>query len=346
MAFNSARFSLTMRWMFVVAVLAVPQVVLAQAQWQATVGAQSKDKGHQALAFLPNEIWIHAGDSITWTFVTDEIHTVSFLRPGQTRLPFQMGCPGFSLGGSATFDGSTCVTTGPLVKEQTFTVTFLATGNFKLVCLVHVDMTGVVHVLDRSATLPHDQDFYDDQAAEERHDLLSDTDKSIHHDHDGNHERDDSDRTRSPENQVTAGVAEISATAGGPQTVALMRFVEPTTVIHAGETVEWSNLGPVTAHTITFGIEPANPMPPSANVTLDADGARHAVIDSPADSVNSGFITAAPQERVGLPQSLLPPSLGGTVTRFRVTFTHPGVYPYICALHDDLGMKGKVIVLP
>jgi hypothetical protein len=34
------------------------------AQWNATVGAQSNDKGDQALAFLPNEIWIHAGDRI------------------------------------------------------------------------------------------------------------------------------------------------------------------------------------------------------------------------------------------------------------------------------------------
>src|SRR5260370_21701244 len=315
--------------------LTLPHAV--QAQWHATVGAQSKSKGHQALAFLPNEIWIHAGDSITWTFPTDEIHTVSFLNYGQTRLPFQGGCPGFP-GGPATFDGTTCVTTGPLVKGQSFTVTFPAAGNFKIVCLVHVNMTGVVHVLSLSQPLPHDQDFYDDQAAEMRHDLLSDIDKGT--DHDGNHERDDSDRTRSPENQVTAGIAEISATAGGSQTVALMRFVEPTIVVHAGETVEWSNLGPVTAHTITFGIEPADPMPPSANVTLDAVGARHAVINSPADNVNSGFITASPQDRVGLPQSPL------GVTRFRVTFNKAGTFPYICALHDDLGMKGKVIVLP
>ena len=33
-------------------------------------------------------------------------------------------------------------------------------------------------------------------------------------------------------------------------------------------------------------------------------------------------------------------------TRFRVTFTQPGVYPYICVLHDELGMVGQVIVLP
>lgn len=335
-AFESSSFTSHFRWLLVLAILIVPQAV--QAQWHATVGAQSKDKGHQALAFLPNEIWIHAGDSITWTFPTDEIHTVSFLKSGQTRLPFQVGCPGFSPDGSATFDGSTCVTTRPLVKEQTFTVFFPTAGNFKLVCLVHANMTAVVHVLPLSEPLPHDQDFYDDQAAQQRHDLLSDTDKGTDH-YGGDHERHDSDRTRSPENQVTAGIGEIVATPGGSQTVSVMRFEEPTKVIHAGETLEWSNLDPVTAHTITFGVEPANPVPPSANVTVDADGARHAIINLPSDNVHSGFITASRQDRVGLAQSPL------GVTRFRVTFTHPGVFPYICALHDDLGMKGEVVVL-
>ena len=111
-------------------------------------------------------------------------------------------------------------------------------------------------------------------------------------------------------------------------------------MIHVGDTVDWGNEDPVTPHTITFGEEPANPQPPSGNVTVDPDGARHAIINSKADNVHSGFIVAAPQERLGLPQGPL------GVTRFRVTFTHAGVYPYICALHDELGMKGKVIVLP
>ena len=35
-----------------------------------------------------------------------------------------------------------------------------------------------------------------------------------------------------------------------------------------------------------------------------------------------------------------------TVARFRVTFTHPGIFNYIRALHDELGMVGQVIVLP
>src|SRR5260370_23850285 len=92
------------------------------AQWNATVGAQSNDKGGQASAFLPNEIWIHAGDSITWKFDTDHIHTVTFLRADQERPPFFVGCPGFS-SDPATFDGSTLVTAPPLVKGQSLTVT-------------------------------------------------------------------------------------------------------------------------------------------------------------------------------------------------------------------------------
>ena len=119
-----------------------------------------------------------------------------------------------------------------------------------------------------------------------------------------------------------------------------MRFLHDETVIHAGETVEWSNFDPAATHTITFGAEPANLVAPSANVTVDVDGARHAVINSTTDSVHSGSIASAPQERTGLAQAPL------GITRFRVTFTKAGTYPYICALHDQLGMKGTVIVLP
>ena len=320
-------------WMLLLAVLIVPQIVQAQWQWHATVGAQSKDKGRQALAFFPSEIWIQEGDSVTWRFDVDEIHTVTFLKSGQMRLPRQVGCPGFS-SSPATFDGSTCVTTPALVKGQTFTVNFPTAGNFKLVCLVHPNMTAVVHVLDRSQPLPHDQLFYDDQASDEGHDLLSDDRHDTDHDQHEEHKQPGSGQG------VTAGIGKVSATAGGSETLSVMRFLHESTVIHAGETVEWTNLDPVTPHTITFGTEPANPMPPSANVTLDPDGARHVAINSPSDSAHSGFIVAAPQERTGLAQAPL------GVTRFRVTFPHAGVFPYICALHDDLGMEGKVTVVP
>src|SRR5205807_6454258 len=56
------------------AVTLTPRPLQAAWQWHAAVGAQSKDLGHQALAFLPNELWIHAGDTVTWTFEAEEIH--------------------------------------------------------------------------------------------------------------------------------------------------------------------------------------------------------------------------------------------------------------------------------
>jgi len=329
--FSLARPTGIFRWTLVLAFLIAPH--MARAQWHATVGAQSKSMSHQALAFLPNELWIHAGDSVTWTFAVDEIHTVTFLKPGQVRLPFQAGCPGFSPDGSASFDGSTCISTPPLVKGQTFTVTFPSAGNFKLVCLVHQNMTGVIHVLDLSQALPHGQDFYDDQATEESKALLSDDDLE------GEHQRHDAIHTHAGRTAVTTGIGEIVANGGGSQTLSVMRFMEETKVIHAGETIEWTNFDAVTPHTITFGVEPLNPVPP-VNATRDSDGALHGVINSTADSVHSGLIGAAPQDQL----FLATPPLG--ITRFRVTFTHPGVFPYVCSLHDDLGMKGKVIVLP
>jgi plastocyanin len=297
------------------------------ADWQATVGAQDENKGRQVVAFLPNELWIHAGDTIEWNVKADEIHTITFLTAAQIRPPFDVGCPGFSFG-AAIFDGSTCVSTPPMVSGQSFTVTFPSAGNFKLVCLVHPDMTAVVHVLDTSAPLPHEQSFYDKQAADQAKELLADLAQLEGHHH------------AASGNGVVVGAGKTLATGGGHNTISLMRFVKPELVIHAGTTVEWTNDDPSMPHTITFGTEPQNPVPPSGNVSLDPDGALHATISSTSDSVHSGFIISAPQDQIGLPQTPLGP------TRFRITFTKPGVYPYICALHDDLGMKGRIIVLP
>jgi len=218
-----------------------------------------------------------------------------------------------------------------LVDGQTYTVTFPKAGNFKLVCLVHNDMTGAVHVLAPSELLPHDQAFYDDLARKEQTELLSDGDSLKG--------QGTARAQQRPGNAVTVGIGEIVATGGGSETVSVMRFLQDSIVVRVGDTVEWTNLDPVTPHTVTFGTEPSGPpQPPSVGVTVDTDGARHAELASPAGSVHSGFLAAAFQDRALLAQSPL------GVTRFRVTFTSPGTFNYICALHDELGMAGRVIV--
>jgi plastocyanin len=62
---------------------------------------------------------------------------------------------------------------------------------------------------------------------------------------------------------VTAGITDITGTAGGTETVAAVRFSHENIRIRAGQTVEWDNQAPIFPHTITFGTEPANLQNPS-----------------------------------------------------------------------------------
>jgi plastocyanin len=271
------------------------------------------------------------------------------LTPGQVRpanfgpvFPVEIGCPGSTPDG-AGFDGSACVNSDiQFVPEDvdtadhpvSYSVTFPSAGNFKLVCLIHADMTGLVHVVPGSTALPHDQNFYDRQAQRDGALLLDETSRLA-----GRAAPDQEDRSQST--QVAAGIGEILTTTGaGSNTAALMRFVPDTVVVHVGDTVEWISLDPTISHTITFGTEPDDPRPASTAVQVMADGARQAILNSTADSVNSGTLTPAPQERATLAQA------NPGVTHFRVTFKSVGTYNYVCALHDQHGMEGTIIVQP
>jgi plastocyanin len=328
------------------AVLSFSNAVQAQQNWNATVGGQSADMSKQGVAFLPNEIWIHAGDSITWTFNSGDIHTVTFLILGQI-YPFDQsqGCPPITPSGSP-FDGSSCVSSAPLVVGQNYQVIFPKAGNYEIVCLVHAQMFGTIHVLDPTLPLPYDQASYDEQAKEQLKALLEDADLHQHH---AEHQHSIGDmfsaKVSSHKKSVTAGVGEIAATAGGQQSFSLVRFINGTVEIHAGDTVEWNNLDPEIGHTITFGTIPQDLIDPSCSpncvVTTAPDGALHATITSTQQNVHSGLIAALLEDEPGFPQGPVAPP-----TRFRITFTTPGTYPYVCAFHDSLGMHGTVIVLP
>ena len=167
----------------------------------------------------------------------------------------------------SSFTGSSCVSSGVLLLPEDagpdaipprYSIVFPVPGNFKFVCLVHADMTGVVHVRSLSDTLPHDQAFYDRQALAEQALLLGD---ASHLQGRGTPADGASD------NDVAAGVGEVATTTGaGSQTASLMRFLRNTIVVRVGDTVEWTNLDPSINHTVSFGVEPSDPRPPSGNV--------------------------------------------------------------------------------
>jgi hypothetical protein len=90
-------------------------------------------------------------------------------------------------------------------------------------------MNGTVHVLVNNAgnaALIHSQRFYDDQARDQAHDILSDRD----------HQREETNE--SGPNSVIAGIGEIVGTGGGTQYRAVVRFLKGTIRIHKGESVE------------------------------------------------------------------------------------------------------------
>jgi plastocyanin len=225
-------------------------------------------------------------------------------------------------------------------------------------------MNGQIHVLAPSQPLPHNQAFYDREAMDESDHLLSDIDHQAQDiDHRGDNEQGDP-----PSHRVIAGTGEIVGTGGGFQTAAVVRFFPETITVHVGQTVEWTNMDPMTNHSITFGVDPTPlrfPVPivssgVGVNQTLDSDGALHANVSFPSDNVHSGALWPLPADRAvqgpnaGLPttdppdlsQFPLPAVVQDLNQRYRVTFTHPGTFNYHCAYHDNLGMLGQVIVVP
>ena len=142
-----------------------------------------------------------------------------------------------------------------------------------------------------------------------------------------------------PSENVVLMTGEVVVDAEGGQYLAMVHFLPRTIRIHVGETVEWINTDPMVPHTITFGPEPMNPKT-LVTAIPGPDGTPQATIDFPADGVSSGFLQEAAQARPFLPQS------APGATRFRVKFTRPGTYHYICGLNDVNGEVGTVLVLP
>ena len=97
-------------------------------------------------------------------------------------------------------------------------------------------MTGAVHVLNSSA--PYNQAFYDKQAQKRQVELLSDGA--------GLKGQGTATAQQSGGDAVTVGIGAIEATGGGSDTVSVMRFLRNSIVVRVGDTVEWTELDPVT----------------------------------------------------------------------------------------------------
>lgn len=278
--------------------------------WNVVVGAESNDMAVQGMGFFPSQIWINVGDTIKWTIQSKEIHTVTFMPKGQAQPPFNQNDPNQAQrrGGDHFNNTGTYFNSGILTKgspNTTYSLTFDIPGDFTYICLVHTMMKAAVHVRPSGTPYPYDQHFYDMAAKLQADELIRHGQALIQQ------ARLFASRNPNRGNWVTAGI--------GDGSVALMRFYDDRLVIREGDTVTFNNLDVETPHTVTFGPEPANSLSPVGNPkAYDGSG-----------TLNSGFIGTDPH---------------WFGTTFAVTFTKAGTYPYICALHDEMGMTGTIVV--
>jgi len=305
----------------------VPHVALAAPppamEWHADVGAQSQNMAIQINYFFPRDITVNIGDSISWTFQANEIHSVTF--------------PPDGAGGDTPFDSKIRAKGAP-----DFKLTFLSSGDFKYNCVIHTTMHGSVHVNAAGTKYPKSQKEYDKASKEQIKDLMDEGRDLIDQGKDASGQGDQGkDATDKGDHgiKVTVGIGAMHDDGS----VMIMRFLPSPRKIRVGDTVTFTNLDPEAPHTFTtMNLEyptPFGAVVPEGLDTVLTVLPGHATMSNPdTDKVNSGVLA-----NVAFPFAP-PPFERGPV--FKVTFTAPGTYNYKCEFHDDLGMNGKIVVLP
>jgi plastocyanin len=277
--------------------------------WYAQVGVASPDQAIQGRTFLPGVLWINKGDTVVWTVNAGEIHTVTFLKPGQKEPTFSDNDPKQTQKqGGSYYDGKSYFNSGllsgspALHMATSYSLTFNVTGRFTYYCLVHTPMIGLIHVRPAGTDYPFSQQGYNVQTNKAAHAILQSGYKLTQ------------EAERSSNNHYILDGISL-------ESVMVMRFFPQHAVIHVGDTIRFVNTDAIEPHTVTFGASQASDFVPYRNSTAF----------NGTSPLNSGFIGANPH-------------WFGTV--FKVKFVKAGTFAFRCDLHDYMGMLGKIVVLP
>jgi plastocyanin len=300
----------------------------------------------EVTAFYNARTVVHPGDDVLFTSVGAHSITFNPIRvPGVPTFAYED--PNFPAGptgstlmfanrsGGALLNSGAIVTPGlggpPAPSSFTLHIGADAAGvssddeagtTYQFFCMFHRDMTGFITVLPRGSRLPFTA--LQSQARAQRA-MQADLARGSRALRKAEHDSEDG--------QVAAGLGVASVQEAGVDSI--LRFAPATIEINVGQSVTWTNRDIDAPHTVTIGAEP--PGPPSL---LPYGGN---VISGTTDQVSSGFLIS--QELIDYVNggSLFPP--GFVVSRqVTFTFTKAGTYHYFCALHDQFGMKGTVIV--
>jgi plastocyanin len=273
--------------------------------WHAVVGVESRNHATQGLVYLPGTLWVNVGDTVVWTARSGDIHTVTFLPPGQTPPPFTGSPDQVNRVGGNVYDGTSYFNSGLLSDipvpgfstARSYSLTFGVPGDFVYHCLVHPSMLGIIHVRPVGALYPYSQKDYDKQIRAGTQTVLHDGQKlaDFAENHSNNH-------------NVILGI-------GDTQT-SVVRFFPSHITIHVGDTITFTSQDAGNPHTVTFGPEP------------------------PPQDVNAPY--GDPTNFNG--QYPLSSGILFFGQSFKVTFKKAGTFPFRCLFHDYLGMTAIITV--
>jgi plastocyanin len=300
----------------------------APVTWQAGVGGATPDGAVQAMAFLPTQLTIDEGDTVTWTFAP--VHTVSFLSGGNAPELVIMTPEGPMLNlavalpsGGPAYDGTGYVNSGVLPADPTatsFSLTFSKAGTYNYICLLHPGMAGQVVVQAAGAAYPETQASVTARGQAELYSKLSASNDLIQN----------AKVTSKPANGATNYA--VNNGIGGNQSTVL-RYLPTELTINAGDSVTWTQNDPHEIHTVTF-YDPAGKTPGFLDVQPQANGPPKFFIRNTAPGGGNTV------DKVGFYNS-------GVMTpgqSFTLTFSKPGTYTYVCVIHAEAGQVGTIVV--
>ena len=316
----------------------------------------------QADRFYPESITINAGDSIVWKHDAGvEPHTVTLTGPDnkvpELALPPAGSPPRLEVNpmillpqGPAEYDGSAYVNSGIIAADipgpKEYKLTFTKPGTYRFFCAIHagqapdgsiVGMVGEVTVQEVGSALPKTPEQVE---ADAKAMMSADEQAAAQAEPEANRQAVSS--KPGPNGTTIYHVNTGYQIPAGNMGAVLdyMRFSPEDIRINVGDTVEWSSPTPTNFHDVVFGeepesilIEPQPSGPPKGFLNPDAFMPAGGTTYSGNGLYSSGIING--------PQG---PPFPGAVTSYSLTFSQPGRYEYVCALHYHNGMQGYVTV--
>jgi plastocyanin len=285
-----------------------PSVASAQGPrtFELFTGAESPDSAVQVLQFFPDAVVPAIGDTLVWRNNTAEAHTVTFLPKGQPAPIFDMNNPEHVRAqGNNRVDGRGYLNSGLMQKNDQYTAVAGEAGTYTYICLLHKKQVGTVTVVPPGANRSALTPPPAPSTASADPVITAWQSNAAAYQPTSTRKDDGSTQYK-----ISGGM--------GDGTAAVMRFLPGTLDIRVGDTVVWENTDADTPHTVTFGA-PQGPIEDTWGNPTAFDGIA---------PLNSGFI--GPGRRGG--------------ETFAVTFTAPGSFSYVCALHTSSSMVGTINV--